>query len=258
MKVTDPTYLVLIPSYNPGSLLVSTVKSAFDKCSNVWVIDDGSTDNSIQQVESAFSTSSGFRVIKKASNGGKGSAVLLGAKEAILSGFTHVVLMDADGQHNASDIPEFISRSKENPSSLIMGKPVFDANAPIARVLGRKLTIFWTDLETGFVGLGDTLFGFRVYPLFNLVKCLEKRRWAQGFDFDPEIAVRMCWAGCRPISIESKVRYIPRQEGGVSHFNYLSDNFLLICLHFRLVPEMIVFKLPTVLKNKFKWLRVKE
>ena len=82
-----------------------------------------------------------------------------------------------------------------------------------------------TDLETGFYGLGDTLYGFRVYPLDAFLKAFSHTHFARGYDFDPEIAVRIFWQGVRPFQIDIPVRYFDASEGGVSHFHY-RNNFV--------------------------------
>ena len=128
-----------------------------------------------------------------------------------------------------------------------MGKPEFGPDAPKARLYGRKLTIFWTDLETLWRGLGDTLFGMRVYPLRALLRAFEQTPFARGFDFDPEIAVRLRWAGCPICQVPVDCRYLSKEEGGVSHFHYLRDNVKLTCLHFRLMPEFLLRRLWTQL-----------
>jgi hypothetical protein len=79
------------------------------------------------------------------------------------------------------------------------------------------------------------LFGFRVYPVRPLLDVMTATRWMRRFDFDPEAAVRLCWAGVRPVNVAVPVRYPPADQGGVSHFRYCRDNLLLTWMHLRLV-----------------------
>lgn len=235
------TKLVLIPSYNTGSgLLERTVRAALGAWQPVWVVIDGSTDGSEKPLEKLAETEAGLRVIVRKENRGKGAVVEVGVAAALAEGFTHVLLMDADGQHPAASIADLMTASDVNPEALVMGDPQFGPEAPTARLQGRKLTIWWTDLESGRIGLGDTLFGMRVYPLEALREVFRKTRWARGFDFDPEAAVRISWMGVPPVQVPVPCRYIPKEEDGVSHFNYLRDNVLLTWLHFRLMPEWLL------------------
>ncbi len=242
MNASKHAGLVLIPAYDAGGLLEGTVREALAQWQPVWVVDDGSTDGSVARLAESFAGESRPRVIALPENRGKGAALRAGAQRALREGYTHALTMDADGQHDAASIPRFMEASRANPDALIMGSPLFSKDAPWSRVWGRKLNIFWTDLETGFCGLGDTLFGFRVYPLGPLCRVMEQMSWGRGFDFDPEVAVRLRWEGLRPRQLETPVRYIPSDSGGISHFHYLRDNALLTWLHFRLLPECILRK----------------
>jgi glycosyltransferase involved in cell wall biosynthesis len=168
-------------------------------------------------------------------NQGKGAAVLAGAEAALEAGFSHALTMDADGQHPHPLIPTFMARSSQNPDQMILGKPVFAQDAPRLRVGGRKVSNWWANLETLWMGIGDSLFGFRIYPLTPLIKVMRGQRWMRRFDFDPEAVVRLCWAGVRPINIDAPVRYLSVEEGGISHFKYLRDNALLTWMHIRLM-----------------------
>ncbi len=252
MKPFKP--VIIIPSYNTGaSLLQSTVRGALASQLPVTVVIDGSTDGSETAVESLMSAESKLSIIIKKENSGKGGALLRAATEALRQGYSHALVMDADGQHPATMIHPMIALSRDTPEALIMGQPVFGDDAPLARVIGRKLTTFWTSLETLWSGLGDTLFGMRVYPLEPMVTAFQQTSFARGFEFDPEIAVRMAWAGCRPIKVDVPVRYLSAVEGGISHFHYLRDNAKLTLLHFRLIPELILFRLIPFLRKRRKW-----
>jgi glycosyltransferase involved in cell wall biosynthesis len=245
------SHIILIPSYNTGAdLLMRTVRGALSQWQPVWVVIDGSTDGSEEPLLRLAENEEGLRVLRLPRNGGKGGAVQAGTEAALQAGYTHALLMDADGQHPTSHIASFMTASKEAPDALVMGAPQFGPDAPAARLRGRKLTIWWTDLESGWAGLGDTLFGMRVYPLHELARIFRQTRWARGFDFDPEAAVRLFWAGCRPLQVPVPCRYLPKEEGGVSHFNYLRDNILLTWLHFRLVPELLLLRWPRVRRTK--------
>ena len=148
--------------------------------------------------------------------------------------------MDSDGQHPAELIPAFMAASARQPAAMVLGKPVFDANAPALRVNGRKVSNGWADLETLWTGIGDSLYGFRVYPIAQLRRVMQGQRWMRRFDFDPEAVVRMCWLGVKPINMPAPVKYFRPEDGGVSHFNYLRDNLLLTWMHSRLLVGFLL------------------
>ncbi len=254
MQNRSHTHLVLIPSYNPGPKALETVSDARQFWCPVWVVVDGSTDGTTESLKRLAAGDSGLRVIVLAKNQGKGAAVLQGMKVAMTEGYTHILTMDSDGQHPAALIPSFMRASEHEPGAMILGNPIFDATAPSLRVKGRQLSNGWAHLETLWSGIGDSLFGFRVYPIDPLVRIMQKTRWMRRFDFDPEAAVRLSWAGVGTINLPAPVRYLTPAEGGVSHFNYWRDNALLTWMHTRLVLGFLL-RFPWLLAKRLRNMR---
>lgn len=246
MPEKSATHLVLIPSYNPGPKVLATVRSALAQWSPVWVVVDGSTDGSAESLQALAREVEGLTVIVLPENRGKGAAVLEGITRAAAAGFTYALTMDSDGQHPADLIPAFMAASQQQPAAMVLGKPVFDADAPALRVNGRKVSNGWANLETLWMGIGDSLYGFRVYPIAPLRRVMQGNRWMRRFDFDPEAVVRLCWTGVRPLNLDAPVRYFRADEGGVSHFRYLRDNTLLTWMHTRLFLGFLL-RLPVLL-----------
>ncbi len=240
MAERSRTHLVLIPSYNPGAKVYETVRGALRQWSPVWVVVDGSDDGTAEGLQRLAEEEPGLRVVVLERNSGKGAAVLHGITLAAQEGYTHALTLDSDGQHPAELIPTFMARSQAEPRAMVLGVPVFDASAPAIRVQGRKLSNGWANPETLGAGIGDSLYGFRVYPIAALMAVMRSQRWMRRFDFDPEAAVRLVWHGVPPVNIDAPVKYLTPEEGGVSHFNYLRDNVLLSWMHLRLLLEFIV------------------
>ncbi len=234
MVQPSATHLVLIPSYNPGPKVFTSVRAALDQWSPVWVVVDGSTDGSAERLMGMAAQENGLRVMVLPDNRGKGAAVLHGIREALLAGYTHALTMDSDGQHPTQEIATFMRASQRQPDAMILGYPTFDASAPSLRVKGRKISNWWTSLETLWAGIGDSLYGFRVYPMSALERIMRHQRWMRRFDFDVEAVVRLSWRGVPAVNLPAPVRYFRAEEGGVSHFNYWRDNVLLTWMHFRL------------------------
>ncbi len=243
------THLVLIPSYNPGRKGVETVRAARAQWAPVWVIVDGSTDGSGEAFAQLAGSDPQLRVLVRASNGGKGAALLDGLIEAQRAGFTHALAMDSDGQHPAQCIGAFMAASIATPEAMILGAPVFDASAPRIRLRGRRIANWCTNLETLWAGIHDTLFGFRVYPIAPLLAAMRTSRWMRRFDFDPEAVVRLSWRGVPAVNLPAPVRYFSAAEGGVSHFNYWRDNVLLTSMYLRLVPAFLI-RLPLLIARR--------
>jgi len=245
------SHLVLIPSYNTGALVYATVRAARRQWTPVWVVVDGSSDGTAAGLQEMAAADPGLRVVVLPENVGKGAAVLHGLDLTAKEGYSHVLTMDSDGQHPADLIPSFMATSIAAPDCMVLGVPVFDASAPNLRVQGRKLSNMWANLETLWMGIGDSLYGFRVYPIEPLRRVMHGKRWMRRFDFDPEVVVRLCWRGVHPINLPAPVKYLTAAEGGVSHFNYLRDNILLTWMHARLLLGFLL-RLPLLIGRRLR------
>ena len=243
------SHLVLIPSYDTGAQVYATVAAARAQWAPVWVVVDGSTDGTAAGLQERAAADPGLRVWLLPENRGKGAAVLHGLQHAAAAGYSHVLTMDADGQHPPALIPAFMQASVQRPEAMILGRPVFDASAPLLRVRGRRVSNWWTDLETLGAGVADSLYGFRVYPIAALLSVMQRQPWMRRFDFDTEAVVRLAWRGVKPINIDAPVRYLTAEEGGISHFRYGRDNLLLSWMHARLMLEFVL-RLPLLLWRK--------
>jgi glycosyltransferase involved in cell wall biosynthesis len=243
------THLVLIPSYNTGATVYDTVRAARAQWQPVWVVVDGSDDGTAAGLTQMAASDPGLKVIVLPENRGKGAAVLHGLRAAAQAGFTHALTMDSDGQHPADLIPTFMQASLRQPSAMVLGRPVFGAEAPLLRVRGRRVSNWWTNLETLGAGIDDSLYGFRVYPISDLIAVMRRQPWMRRFDFDTEAVVRLAWRGVVPINLAAPVKYLSAQEGGVSHFRYGRDNVLLTWMHTRLMLEFVL-RLPLLVMRR--------
>ena len=201
------SHLILIPSFNTGPKLEPTVRAALAAWQPVWVVVDGSTDGSDALLHDLVHQHPDvLRVLRLPHNHGKGGALLAGLREALAAGFTHLLTMDADGQHDSASIHRFLEASLANTDALVLGAPQFDDSAPTERLFGRRIANFMANLETLGGGIGDCLFGMRVYPAAGLLAVLESTRWARRFDFDPEAAIRLVWRGHPVVNLPTPCR----------------------------------------------------
>jgi glycosyltransferase involved in cell wall biosynthesis len=244
------THLVILPAYNPGPRLREVVAEVLRAWQPVHVVVDGSTDGSEQGLLELAKSEPGLTVEILPRNGGKGAAVLAGARHAQARGFTHALVMDADGQHPAASLAEFMERSRRHPAAMILGQPVFPPNIPAERRHGRKLSIGLVHFELLGRVVADPLFGFRVYPLEPLLRVLGPRRGGRRYDFDTEAVVRLGWAGVPVVNVAAPVRYFSRAEGGISHFHYVRDNVTLVWMHTRLITELLLLRWPALLRHR--------
>jgi len=221
----------VIPTFDNPLTIAKVVADVRPHVAEVLVVDDGSAEDGRRAVE-ALGQQGAVRVVRRETNGGKGAAVKTGLRAARALGFSHALQIDADGQHDPADIPEFLARAAAQPTAAVLGHPVFDASTPRGRRAAHGLTNFWTRIETGGAAIEDPQCGFRVYPV---ARAIESEPRANHMDFDIEIAVRLAWAGTAIVNVPTRVRYLPPAVGGVSHFRPVRDNLAITWMHTRLV-----------------------
>lgn len=225
-------FCLLIPHYNHHRQLARFLPVVAAQNLPVIIVDDGSAAESVTTVRDALQPFAQMTLLAMPHNRGKGRAIKTGMAWAAAQGYTHVIQIDADGQHHVDDIPRFMALAKEHPTALISGRPQFDESAPAVRRHGRKITSWVCALETISTAIRDGLCGFRVYPVANFERVQDRYFLGNRMDFDTEILVKSVWSGVPLKYLETPVIY---PEGNVSHFNYLRDNLILIKLHTRLI-----------------------
>lgn len=221
---------VVIPTYDNPLTIRAVVEGARSFGMPVIVVDDGSGVAGRAACE-ALAREELAVVVHRPANGGKGAAVKTGFETARSLGFSHVVQVDGDGQHDLSHVPPFVRASQAEPDALVLGYPQYDASVPKVRLMARKFTNFWVNLEAGKGKISDAMIGFRVYPLGPVGRV---RVPSNRMDFDIEVAVRLAWAGVPVVNLPVKLRYLDASEGGVSHFQLFWDNLRFSWLHSRL------------------------
>lgn len=230
MGITEQKLIIVIPFYNHAGTLQDIVKKALSVNEDVIVVDDGS-DEKASDILQGFNV----HIIRHERNMGKGAATLTGAQEARRLGMTHIVTIDADGQHDPADLKGFYHLLHEDENAILVGKRIFKkGNVPGVSQFGRRFSNFWFRLQTS-QALGDTQSGFRVYPLAVLekLKLREKR-----FSFEVEVLVRAAWAGVKIKEVEISVFY-PSPEERISHFRIFKDNLLISILNFKFTMRSI-------------------
>ena len=223
--------LVVIPVYNHAATLREVVERALEVHDRVLVVDDGSTDQGAGVLEGLP-----VRVVRHAGNRGKGVALLTAAGEARSMGMTHIISLDADGQHDPAEIDGFLQAISEHPQAVLVGKRDFQtAGAPLSRRFGRAFSNFWFRVQTGR-SIGDSQSGFRAYPVGVLLHLPLREK---GFAFEIEVLVRAAWAGVEVRDVNVSVVY-PPGDRYISHFHLLRDNVRLSLLNARLTMRSML------------------
>ena len=200
------------------------------------VIDDGSSEPTQRELERLARRHRFVRVHRRAHNGGKGAALSDGYALAAGAGFTHVVQLDADGQHDAADVPRFLEAMRKEPDALVLGVPRFDASAPRSRLIARQASRLWVWIGTLSTEIRDPLCGMRGVPLAPVLRVLARHRLGLRMEFEPELAARCLWEGIPIRSLPTRVVYPP---GGLSHFRVGPDFARLSLAYARLFLGML-------------------
>ena len=238
---------LLIPIYNHKDSIRSTVERLAGHCLPILIVDDGSDEATKHTLAMIALDYSVVRLLGLPQNSGKGAAVMHGMREARKAGFSHALQIDADGQHDSADIPRFLESGEAKPDAVICGKPIFDASVPKGRLYGRYITHFWIRIETLSYAIGDSMCGFRLYPLASVCALIGRVQLPKRMDFDPAILVRLSWSGAKFENIPTRVVY---PINGLSHFNMLQDNFLITKMHTSLTCGMLL-RLPMLIWRNF-------
>ncbi len=239
---------ILIPVYDHEKVIQHTLEGVLKYELPVLLVDDGSATPCRDVLARLEDKHSGkVTLIRLEKNGGKGAAVKAGFRVLHAMRFSHALQVDADGQHNLSDIPLFIKEGKAAPNVIVSGCPEYDESIPKGRYYSRYLTHVWVWINTLSLEIKDSMCGFRLYPLDETLNLINREGCGDRMDFDIEIIVRWLWYGGKVNSVYTKVHY---PLDGVSHFDAVRDNLLISWMHTRLFFGMLV-RLPVILKRRF-------
>lgn len=178
-----PHVVVAIPAYNAADTVGDVVRQASRYADVVVVVDDGSADDTAE-----VARTTGALVVEHTRNRGYGGALKTAFKEADRLEAEHLVLMDADGQHDATDIPRLVERQADTGAEIVIGSRYVDGSRtrlPLVRRVGLGVINVLTNLSLGRVRpsnyVRDTQSGFRAYD----------REAIESLAADPDIGDRM-------------------------------------------------------------------
>ncbi len=223
---------LLVPIYNHKDTIGAVLDSLAYLELPCLVVDDGSDETTQEVLRGERARRPWVELSRLPVNRGRGAALRHGYCRAAERGFSHVVQLDADGQHDPADVPKFLESARRQPEALVLGRPIFGTDSPAVRRQGRRLSQAFVWAVTGSYAIEDPLCGFRCFPLRRTVPLLDAVRLGDRMEFDPEIVVRLAWAGVPIVNVPTRVRYF---RGGLSNFRMVRDNALIVRAYARLV-----------------------
>ncbi len=227
---------LLIPIYNHKDTIGGVLGALAYLGLPCLVVDDGSDEATQETLRLESARWPWVELHRLPVNRGRGAALRHGYRRAAERAFSHVVQLDADGQHDPGDVPKFLDAARREPGALILGQPIFGADSPRARLYGRRLSQVFVWAVTGSLAIKDPLCGFRCFPLSRTMPLLGTVGLGDRMEFDPEIVVRLAWTGISIVNIPTRVRYF---RGGLSNFRMIRDNGLIVRAYVRLVAARV-------------------
>ena len=236
----------VIPVYNHHASLDEIVRRLGAYGLRCILVDDGSDTTTKNVLRTIVTQRADVECLSLERNSGKGTAVLAGLVRAAEQGFTHVLQVDADGQHDLEDVPAMLAQAQAYPGKLISGLPIFDDSVPRIRFYGRYITHICVWFETLSLQLRDSMCGFRTYPLAATLALAKRVKIGRHMDFDTDVMVRLYWVGVESLFLSTRVRY---PQDGISHFRLLADNARMTWMHTQLFLGMLP-RVPMLLRRK--------
>ncbi|WP_336290634.1 glycosyltransferase family 2 protein [Aeromonas dhakensis] len=227
---------LLIPCYNHAGPLAAVLARLAEFELPCLLVDDGSEPVAAAALDALAAQHPWVSLLRHPHNQGKGGAVMTGLRRAHELGFSHALQVDADGQHDLTDLPALLAEARQHPAALVSGRPLYDDSVPKGRLYGRYITHVWVWIETLSFAIKDSMCGFRVYPLAPTCALLERVALGRRMDFDTEVMVRLHWAGVPMRFVPTRVIY---PVDGRSHFRLFRDNLDISWMHTRLVCRLL-------------------
>ncbi|WP_042051051.1 glycosyltransferase family 2 protein [Aeromonas dhakensis] len=227
---------LLIPCYNHAGPLAAVLARLAEFELPCLLVDDGSEPVAAAALDALAAQHPWVSLLRHPHNQGKGGAVMTGLRRAHELGFSHALQVDADGQHDLTDLPALLAEARQHPAALVSGRPLYDDSVPKGRLYGRYITHVWVWIETLSFAIKDSMCGFRVYPLASTCALLERVALGRRMDFDTEVMVRLHWAGVPMRFVPTRVIY---PVDGRSHFRLFRDNLDISWMHTRLVCRLL-------------------
>lgn len=217
----EPVVAVLIPAHNEARTIRGVVSAALAHAGWVIVIDDGSTDGTLEALDGLP-----VEMLRRQENAGKGPRLEEGIAHAVSRGAESILTLDADGQHDPEDIPAFLEAARQDPNALILGDRMTDrGDMPAHRAFSIAIgdfVISWAIARR----IRDCQCGMRVYPARTHYEIQLSDADKQKFAFETAILLYLAEIGVpfRRVAIEA--RYAGYQIRP-SHFRPGMDTLLI-------------------------------
>jgi glycosyltransferase involved in cell wall biosynthesis len=189
MTESEEKFLALLPAYNEAAHLEQVLTGVKAQISDILVVDDGSKDET-----ASVARSCGVELLSRGYNCGKGQSLRDGYRWALDHGYSAVIMLDSDGQHDPACIPDFVAKYRSTHARLIIGARNYN-DIPLRR---RIPNIIGRTLFSAAVGqnIPDNQSGYRMLDRMLMERMLQSGE--TGYHFEVEM-IAVCIAEGWPI-----------------------------------------------------------
>jgi glycosyltransferase involved in cell wall biosynthesis len=222
------TIVALIPAYDEAPRVGAVIAGLRAVVSRVLVVDDGSSDGTAEVAAAA-----GADVLRQPANKGKGLAIRAGLARVLGGDATHVLFLDADGQHDPADAPALIHAARSGRGDVVIGERPFDrARMPASRYYTNVISS--RVISAVFVGqtVRDAQSGYRLVAADWLRRL---RLSGRGYEIETEMLIKLARRGARIARVPIAIRY----DGAPSKLRPIRDTTrtCFLALRYRFFPE---------------------
>jgi len=209
-------FAIVIPAFNEAATIHDIVTRSLAISGNVYVIDDGSIDETSEIVRKTKA-----HLLVNTGNQGKAASMWRGMLAAVEHGADMIITLDADGQHNPEDIPRFIDAAKKQPGKIVIGSRMSEKSAfPKQRYYANATANFWISWAAGYE-IEDSQSGFRLYPAALIKKLKLRHDKSRSFVFESEVLIEGARLGFSSVFIPIPALY--QENARASHFRSVLD-----------------------------------
>lgn len=193
---------IIIPAYNESKTIADVVQHAKKYSKNIIVVDDGSKDRTSEIAEKEK-----VIVLRHIINLGKGAALKTGCEYAIKKGAKMLILLDGDGQHSPSNIPEFVKKLEEY--DIVFGMRRLNRKMPLLRRVGNwginRIIRFLFKVK-----IEDAMCGYRAFRS----EVYEKIKWkSSGYEVEAEMLANAGKHHLRAVQLPVETIYADAYKG---------------------------------------------
>lgn len=226
---------VVIPAYNEAVLIKETLEGIPEYVDTLFVVNDGSTDKTLECIQSRQTTDPRVHIINHETNQGLGQSVIDGYAKSKESDIDITVVMDGDNQMHPADLPRLLDKIIEDDFDYVKGNRLLHGDIdcmPKYRFWGNSILTILTKFATGYYFLIDPQCAYAAIKNSVLTK-IPFARMTKRYAYNAEI---LCMLNIRQFKVaNTDVRPVyGRAQSNINLFHYIPQtSWLLIRLFLR-------------------------